>query len=196
MCRVDQEAGPDAITQARINRRAHLDFIDGPPTAPPQSGDHSRLPLEKPLEYWCHLITVKRFEWHRSFRTYPRGWFQNPREKTTPEIGTIRRARRLPARAGIGNHLLPDGEIGIGTHVQVLNALCNRPGSRRRLDRTLRSRRSNQLLEVLANDGELAFQFVERLCPRSSTALRLCKDRISCKSSSCTRITSYTRTSS
>ena len=127
---VDEEAGPDAVANSRIHRRGDLYLVNGAPAASAQSRYDSLLPLEKSGEHGCNLAALGRLQRNHCFRADSSWRLKKPGQEASPKIGVVGCIRPGFAGAGIGDDLLPDGEVGIRTQIEVLKALGNRPGPR------------------------------------------------------------------
>ena len=132
MCGIDQKAGPDAVTNARIHRRCDLNLVNGATAASAQGPCDAFLPLKKSVQDEFDLPAFGGFQVKNSFLTGSGRRLKNPGQQTSPKIGAIGRIHFGFARGGIGNDLLPDGEVGICTDVEMLKAFGRRPGARGR----------------------------------------------------------------
>jgi hypothetical protein len=170
---VDKKAGPDAVADARVYGRSKFDLVDRTAAASAERCNDQLLSLKKSGEHYGDMLALCRFQVNGSLRADARGRLKNPREQPTPEIGVIRCIQLGFAGAGIGDDLLPDGEVGVSTDVEVLKTLGRRPGSGSGAPGTqLCAARLDENLCSRAYGRELSFQFVESLCPLNGLDLR------------------------
>ena len=169
VCGIDEEAGPDAIANARVDRRCEFDLVDGAAPAEVQSRNDALLPIEEAGEHDGNFFAVDGLKWKQSFRSDSCRRFENPGKQAAPEVGDVGSVQLCLARACIGDDLLPDGEIGVGAEAEVLEALGDCPGTRSRgFCAQSYAGRLDQSLGLGAQGGELSFKLIEGFGPFDS----------------------------